>query len=369
MIYPINLDVNVGSSFFYEIRDRIASGYEAITNIFLGKPVVARSLSDSLQKVRLTPELQSLKVDWQKFSSESNRNAESRRLTREYDDLMKKHGRLVNIPYDKLFGSLGLSAGCSGLFMPGVAMIATHLKQKRGLENLFVCATREALRAKIEEILVNPEDQRSALITCSSINNGEDCPMHKMTIGIEKKDGELQIAVLDSMGNDSYSYSVISDILEVCDGASCDPTVFLSMIRREAAGYGCGVFALQDAVSFLQSKQFFQQIDFKRANTYRGHEIKGISTLPPAFMIGTQSLREIEAYERVEGLDVFKQPLEGRKKTLGEYLQCNILVEGGKEQNHYITKKTLQYQQFITAALKELTTEELKNMINSTLLT
>ena len=369
MVYAINSDVNNINYSVSGLRDIVASGHEAIADLFFKKPVPARSLSNCLKKVHLNPEVQSLKRDWQKFSSESGRNAESRRLTAEYDKQVKNHGQLVNIPYNKLFGSLGLNAGCSGLFMPGIAMIAAHLKQKKGVEDLFVCATRKALLAKIEEILANPADQRCSLIACSSNNDSLDWPIHKMAIAIEKKEGKLQIAVLDSMGSDSYSSSVIYDILKVCDAASCDPVVSLSMIRRESGGYGCGVFALQDAISFLQDKDFFQQINFNGAKSYRGHEVKSLSKLPLAFRIGTQSMQEIEECKRVEGEKAFDQPIPGRKKTLGEYLKRNVLDHGGKRQNHYITKKTLQYQQFITVALKELTTDELKNMINETLLT
>ena len=369
MIYTNNYYEDFNSSVFGDVKNAVTHGTQAVTDFFFIKESPCRSLSTCLTKVRLDPDLQKVKGNWQKMSSDSSRKAELKKIGTEYEKQMKKHGSLVDIQYNQLFGGLGLNAGVSGLWMPGVAMIATHLKEKKGLDGLFVCAHRKALCAKIEEIIANPKDQRCALITGTS-NDDKDFPLHKMAICIEKKDGRLQIAVLDSYGNDCFSSNIIHEIVKICEKTGCkDPEIFLSIAKREAAGYGCGVFALQDAVSFLQDAQFFQNLDFSWTNIYGNRQIEINTILPPGFMIGAQSMRGVEEYRKNEGQKVFDQPILGRKKTLQAYLKRNVLVIDGKRQNHYITKKTLQYQQFITSALKELKTEEVKGMIHATLLT
>ncbi len=369
MIYINNYHDGFNSSVFGDVKSAVAYGTQAVTDYFFVKEPPCRSLSDCLTKVRLDTDLQKVKGSWQKMSSDSTRKAELRKICTEYNKQMKKHGTLVNIQYNQLFGDLRLNAGVSGLWMPGVAMIATHLKEKKGLDGLFVCAHRKALCAKIEEIIANPKDQRCALIVGTS-NDDKDFPLHKMSICIEKKEGELRIAVLDSYGSDCYSSNIVDEIVKICEKTGCkDPEIFLSIARREAAGYGCGVFALQDAVSFLQDKHFFQCLDFSWTKTYGNRKIEINTLLPAGFMIGAQSMRLVEEYRKNEGQKVFDQPILGRKKTLQAYLKRNVLVIDGKKQNHYITKKTLQYQQFITSALKELKTAEVKGMIYATLLT
>ncbi|MES2200081.1 MAG: hypothetical protein V4489_07950 [Chlamydiota bacterium] len=368
MIYANNHYQYFNEYFICNVKDVIAWGSGAITDLFFTKTIPPMSVPDSLGKIRLNADYQELKSSWQSLSLVSNRKEESQKLRDEYQNLTWKHGQLVDIQHDKLFGDLGSYSGISGLFMPGVAIIATHLKEKKGLDGLFVCATRKALCTKMEEIIDDPKDQRCALIVGTSTDD-KDFPLHKMTVCIEKKDGVLHIALLDSFGSDSFSSGIIHEILGVCEKTSRTPEIFLSVDSRERAGYGCGVFALQDAVSFLQDEQFFQYIDFGWTKTYGDRQIEVIDTLPPGLMIGAQTGSGIKAYKKKEGQKVFDQAIPGRKKTLDEYLQKNSLLVDGKTQNHYITKKTFQYQQFIVAALKDLMTEEVKNIIHTTLLT
>lgn len=178
----------------------------------------------------------------------------------------------------------------------------------------------------------------------------------------------LQITVLDSLSSDSFSSSVIYDMVKELENQACSYKIFVSEVPRESAGYGCGVFALQDAVSFLQDKQFLEHVDFGWEKTYGEHEATIIVGLPPAFVIGMQSMTNVQAYGQKMGAKVFEEAISGRNKTLNEYLGRNVIVVDGRKQNHYITKKTIQYQQFIVSALKELSTKEVKNLIHPSLL-
>lgn len=247
--------------------------------------------------------------------------------------------------------------------MPGIALIATYLKAKKGLAGLFVCATKKALSEKIKEIVQSNKDERCALIVGSNAGEDGDFPLHKVCVCIEKTEKNVKVVFLDSFGSLNLSGSVFSEVQHSAAVGKIPVSFYLSDVQREFAGYGCAIFALQDAISFLQHPSFFEQI---QTRTSSGKHL--ITRFPPGYMIGMQSSSRLEEYKKES--DQLGEVIPGRKKTLAEYIRKNSVFDGaGKLQNQYITKKMLKYMNFIACAVRDLKTAELKELIHATLLT
>lgn len=92
--------------------------------------------------------------------------------------------------------------GTFSFWMPGVALVAAYLAEKKKVEGLFVCQTLEALAKKIQEISQNPQDQKVALVVGafpSGFKLRPNFPQHKVAVLVERKEGQLSIALLDSV--------------------------------------------------------------------------------------------------------------------------------------------------------------------------
>ncbi len=338
--------------------------------------------SNSLEKIRLNNEVQNFKKNWQKASLEMDLNYEVEFPGKELKILIDTHGGFANITHNKLFRDASFKGSIldAYFYMPGIALIATHLAEKHDLKGLFVSGSSQATLKKVQEILDNPEDQRCALIVENHAIGSSFTVGHVVTICLEKKDGKLSIAHLDSIDKKPYhEVWILSKILEVCKKTGCTPEIFRSDLQRQSSENGCFVFALQDAVSFLEDPQFIKNIGSKKTELYNEYNTNLISALPPGCMIPTQSLTKLEKYKETEGTEIFNQAIPGRKKTLNEYLKRNVILPSyygylshndifGR-QNLYVTKKHGKYMNFLTASLKELTTEEIKELVNVTLLT
>ncbi|GEM_PF-3404154 len=326
--------------------------------------IAESTISTSLDKVRLSSEVQNFKKRWRQSSHEMKLDLDLEQL----QILIDKHGSFVNIKHGKLFREDMFTNMLSSLYMPGIAVIASHLIEKKGLKGLFVCATNAALLRKVQELVASPEDQRCAFITSEILDEFNYTDGHKITICLEKKDSKLSIVYLDSMSATKINSSkILFEVLKVCKEFDCVPDIFSTSIQRQRSVGGCFVFALQDAVSFLQDAEFLKSIDSEGMEIHDGYRSKSITTLPPGCLIGTQSIKRLEECKKKDST-IFTRPIAGRKKTLEEYLQRNVISDNSGVMNYYIAKKRRQYKHFIVAVLKELTTEEIKELIFSTLL-
>jgi len=291
--------------------------------------------------------------------------------------------------YNKPLGKIHLIPGEFGMWMPGMAIIASFLTEKKEIKGLSVCYTLEALTKQIKAIAENPADQRHAFITgvCEFVEGDihPHFPQHKGAICVEKKDGKLTIAIIDPQATketfdvDSHSQSldvgdlILQAILKGCD-KDHTPRLLYSQVAREKV-YGCGIFALQDSIAYLRNPQFFDQITCKGAINIAGKQrVENITVLPPEHMLGTQTMQLLKDYERLTPT-LYNRPLIGKRKkykTLPEYLDAHSLDgttrDGGlKKQNHYVTKKMMIYLKFVLMCTKEFTTEQMKEIINKTL--
>lgn len=304
--------------------------------------------------------------------------------------LQTKGDLRLNQLVGKVYGSV---PNHFGFWMGGAAFIASYLSAKKDLKGFFVCKTLEALATKIDEIGSSPDDTRCALVV-ASIQSGyhfltPNFPQHKTAVCIEKKNGRLSIALLETMPepgtNSDIDPAKLNDpiwngirsvdgfnnqelvfraILKGCKRLNCPINFFQSNVKRQSK-YGCTIFALQDCVSFLSNQDFFNTIvcPGQKVNVGLNRNIEKIVQLPPEFMIGTQSSTVLQNY-RQGGSARFNDPLPGRKKSLQGYLDAHSEIH-----NYYISKKHFQYLHLLTEAVQTWKTDQIQEIVNRSLLT
>lgn len=345
--------------------------------------------------VTKTQEFEEFKKNWKDLANSKAREQSANQLEVSYEEYGKNY--LNNdFPYHAPFGTVYGIPGEFGLWMPGVALVASYLSEKKKLKGLHVCENLESLSEQIQKIQLNPSDQKYAFVvgTVLSQNHFEpNFPQHKVTVCIEKKDGKLNIALLDSEpipginkeispdhlkgklweGHFNSQEIVYRAILAACKKTNCQARLLHSQVLREIS-YGCEVFALQDGIAFLRDPEFFNRIKCSKNKTVKideKYEIEAIDFLPPEYMIGSQSSKIIEDYKKQGGQ--FDKILPGKKKSLQNYLDAYQL-EGidnygkKKKQNHYITNKIFKYLNFALLSLKHSSPSAVDEIINKTLI-
>lgn len=261
------------------------------------------------------------------------------------------------------------------MWMPGVAFIASYLAAKKNINGLFVCQTLEAFSTQIKEIALSDADQRSAFIV-GTFQSGfynqfppdfkPNFPQHKATVCVEKKAGQLTIALLESMPLEGTNNKIDSAhltnhlwngyrqwdkfnnvelvfraIIKACQYTNCDARLLCSQVLRQK-GSGCETFALSDAISYLRDSDFFNKITCSKEveKLSSRYQVEYMTQLPPEFMLGVQSDKLLQDYMKTIDLD---QPLIQKKKTFQKYFDANkVEIKRDaklKLQNHYITKK------------------------------
>lgn len=311
-------------------------------------------------------------------------------------------------PYNAPLGVVYSIPNNFGTWMPGIAFIASYLAEKKDIKGLYVCKSLEAFATQLKQIALSDSDQRCACIV-GGFSSGfsrqypgafePNFPQHKVTVCIEKKNGQLTIALLESQpepgSNDKINPSHLTDniwqgykkwnqfnneelifraILKACRHTKCSSRLLVSNVLRQRS-YGCAAFALSDAVSFLQNPDFFNQItcSSEKAQIDSQYQIEKITQLPPEFMIGSQSYQLLQEYRSKNDQALFDQPLPGRKKTLQDYLNANQVTvntaRGKRSQNYYAIRKSFKYLNFFIESLNTLKSEEIKQITQRTLLT
>ena len=334
--------------------------------------------------------------------SKSNCEKEARKIKAAYEQSVayrraESSGHVIKSadgfdePLGKIYGSFPVQFG---FWMPGVALLASHLTEKKNVEGVFVCRSLEAFATKIHQMALNGENQRAAFILgtiASGYGLEPNFPQHKVTVGVEKKDGVLKFTILDSQpipGHNEINRENLKDdiwegykrsgqfnglelicraILKGCQGSLCKPIILPSKVLRQKR-YGCAVFALQDALAFMRDPNFFDRIEsFTEFNAGDAYHLGQITRLPPEFMVGLQTFEGFEKYQTVEKVN---QQLIGRGKSLQAYFDENVLEVGAtKPQNMYITKKHFTYLTYLVQALSESDPDKIVEIIGRTLLT
>lgn len=356
-------------------------GYRAIRKCCRSGKVDKVS-QDWWKKVAANPDFIQLNKNWKALAKKDVQEIEATKIKNAYEDrsFICRHpplGNIYNVP------------GNFNLWMPGVAIVAAHLAKKKNVEGLLVCQSLETLADKIEEIGKNPADQKVALIVGTNSsgphNPHTNFPQHKVTVCVEKKEGKLTIALLDTQpmeGNKEIDPSKATE--EIWSGYrknpqfNCQELVYRAIYKglREAQtearllhsqvhvqnSFGCVAFALKNGISFLRRSDFFDQISVDSS-----HPIEVIKQLPPEFMRGAQSTQILNRYKMEGGR--FDQPFPGTKKTLQMSLDKHLILGSNQKlQNHYITKKSFKYLKFAAIALDKFKAKEIEAIVSKTLL-
>jgi hypothetical protein len=266
------------------------------------------------------------------------------------------------------------------LELAGVAITATYLKEKKGLTNLFVCASADVLQAQVANIRQMPGDVRAAFIVheCSEGNDDKDDDFfHCSVVGVEKKGSALKIVHLDALGADQVTWSAdgtglaekyVEDI--VMKFRDDQTELYVIEIERQSSENGCESFALRDAVAFLEDPQFFDKIQTKKqvgVSEGKEFECHEITALPPAFMRGTQSIKILDAYFAAHSGKNSADEISALKKSLAKHVHP-IAKGRSKQRNYYIVERTLKYQSIMMSALKYLSKQEVKSIISKSLI-
>lgn len=351
-------------------------------------------------KVIQTKEFKEIKGNWKNLAqSEDARESEAQRLRQIYESCAYT-GKEGEFKYSAPFGEVQNVPGNFSMWMSGVALIASYLTEKKQVKGLYVCETLEALSARICQVDSSLEDQRFAFIVGtfpSSDECGPNYPQHKVVVCVEKKEGQLTIALLDAAPEPNLNDEIIPEsftediwdrwyiedefncqelvyraIMNACRHSKSQVRLLHSQVLRQK-DFGCEVFALQDALAYLRDPDFFSKIKCSEELTVTiddKYEIEVITALPPQYMVGTQSAKMINEYRKCGG--DFDTMLDGKKKSLQNYLDANQVEvkkdDTTKIQNHYITKKTFKYLNFAVLSLKELGRAEIEKVVNRTLI-
>lgn len=345
------------------------------------------------------------KNNWKKIvlnKNESEKAAQNMKFAYEQTNCARQDNQrgLYDAPLGTVYGSMPANFG---MWMPGVALVASYLSEKKNVKGIHVCQTLEAFATQLNEIALSDADQRAAFII-GTVQSGlprygyriqPNFPQHKVAVCVERKEGTLSIAVMDSQPLPGHNHEVTPDhlneeiwegfrepgrysnldlvfraILKGCRGTSSSLRLTHSKVLRQKS-FGCAEFALHDAVAFLRDPEFFNKIACSNKFILaHNHKIEGIVELPPEFMIGLQGTGEREEYKTK--VDV-SRPLIGKKKNLQQYFEENVLeVSAGgdaKGQNLYITKKHFTYLTYLTDILSNKSEAEIREQMDKTLIT
>jgi hypothetical protein len=324
-------------------------------------------------------------------------------------EYLRRHTELVNQCYTQaweqkysgspLMGRVNWIPGDFGLWMGGMALIVSHFIEKYGFKEFYVCETLEGFSKKLEQFVENPQAKRGAFIVpcfaAGSQHHGvgfrPNFPQHKVTVVVEKVplSGQIKLAILDGQpegNNPVISPEKIGTHGDLWKGWQCqgcfnsqelvlravmnaklprNTQLFHSAVPRERS-YGCSSFAIRDGIAFLRDPAFFDKIvvDQKPPLQVSGLPLKTITQLPPDFMIGTQSLRQLHTYiKNNSSKDLTVKKKEGKDKTLFDYLKkYNV-----QEKNHYITIKACRYNELVLQMLISKTPSEIDDRLSKVL--
>lgn len=357
------------------------------------------------------PEFKQFKENWKKLANVSEREDEMSRLKASQASWQLSPKK--SLPYHALFGTVYSAPGDFSMWMPGVALLAAYMAEKKNVQGLYVCETLESLSRKINEINLNPENQRCALVVGVFPSGWKkeypehfdpNFPQHKITVCVEKKNGKLSIAVLDAfpdpeannreinpahlkpalinkpslwkgyMQDDNFNTQELAfrAILLGCRNLKGKVRLLHSQVFREKS-YGCELFAIQDAIDFLKNPTFFNAVicEKKLVSINPKYAIESIKRLPVEHMRGTQSFNLIKDFQK-NGGDL-NENIPGKQKSLGEYIRkCTLLsnTPNGKRkmQNHYMTKKTFKAIRFLELCYKKFSVKQIEAIIKETLI-
>jgi hypothetical protein len=295
-----------------------------------------------------------------------------------------------------------------GFHMPGLALAASFRAEKKGLKGLYVCEQVQAFARAMEDVARGPDGKFAFIIPVLPSGRQQmdpllvrDYPQHKVAVCVEKHGHELNVAIMDPEPlSDAWSITPghlvtrTDDPWEGCERSGaftsnelilralrpavniCTTHVHIARPHRETS-FGCAVFALHDAETFLQDRDFFSRIvpSRSRQSVYSHDSSTGrtsmdwqtIEAFPPDYMVGTQSLTALWDYER-EHPSLSQQPFVTKDRTLKEYAKKYHRPFQDHMRNQYIMWKAFCFSHLMSKALHTLQPEDVQSRIHRHLL-
>lgn len=340
-------------------------------------------------------------INWQKYACTEDFTSYMHDLQNRYKQTIFHKAEELDPDYSAPMGRLEGLPYRFGLWMPGVALLAAHLKNKKNLINLYVAQNLEAFAVALKAQLIAQNNLRAVYIVSPSFSWCPlpiNFPQHKVALGIEKTDLSIRMAILDSMPigrqksidpqnlifqqdlwegygeSDKFNAPelICRAFLKASQGLEFNKEIYHSRVVRQKKG-GCSIFALKDGISFLQNPSFFQEIEYDKNTGIATHNVSiyTISSLPIIHLLATQSLEDLFSYlsNKLEN----KMPIFLIKgKSIQEWLE-KYLLEKNKDNvqndklNYYTTKKEIKYYTYVVDSLKS-DPQKSKQLIDSTLL-
>jgi hypothetical protein len=321
---------------------------------------------------------------------------------------LSKKRALIN----EYFGKIKIkNSNPLSLTMKGMSLIATGLKNKHHLKDLFVVEGRDSLISLLKKRKEMSGNQRFAIIVpyFSLVDQKIETVaswQHKICIGVEIHDGCINFYNFDSEPN-LYRHKYILDYFVEIYGSELVSDYLIG--TKRSVSYGCAVFALKDAVNFLKNENFKSNIQTEVAEiedssetplnpesrkpfdmrtesceetkeTEETQAIKSnslindppqpnptdlttssekqthlITHIPAEFMKGCQSLSKISDYQKTNP-----------NKELSLKVRKHRRKVRGKWQNHYLTHRIQKYQNLVLDLVKKLSSEDLECRISET---
>jgi len=187
---------------------------------------------------------------------------------------------------------------------------------------------------------------------------------HKIAVGVEKIGDKIQFFVFDNNrefeaknvhlnpGPFNETELLSSHIQSVLFPEE-STTFFKTTIKRQFGRLGgCTVFALRDAIGFLEDPQFFDKIT-KGIKGTGGKLLEPyfIDHLPPNFVKYMQSISKIKDF-MISQPDCVPEKLGKAQRTLEENLKHHTVKFEGEDRNMHIQQRLLKYQMLVIMLLK-----------------
>lgn len=270
----------------------------------------------------------------------------------------------------------------------GVAYLANYLVEKNekicSKNNLKVCNNTNKLQRRLKEIESSSEDVKEAIVMtthtsgyCDKIDTAK-CRSHSQIIHekhwfavlVEKRNGIMKVMVLDATQQTinfdrtypkSKSFNTVEKLHFALRKANLKNTQFYhTQLARQMAYQACSLYALKDAVTFLETDNYFEWID---KNGELDPNNKGtidqpqiVRNLPAEHIRLSQTMSGVEKYKsknKSENLQELEQKIEKHSRMIK-----------GKKMNKFVDDLYIKYQEMLLNDLETLPKEEIDRRSN-----
>jgi hypothetical protein len=270
----------------------------------------------------------------------------------------------------------------------GVAYLANYLVEKNdninSKNNLKVCNNTYKLQSRLKEIESSSENVKEAIVMtthtsvlCNKIDT-KKCHSHSQIIHekhwfavlVEKRNGIMKVMVLDATEQNinfdrtypkSKTFNTAEKLHFALRKANLKNTqIYHTQLARQMAYQACSLYALKDAVTFLETDNYFEWID---KNGELDPNNKGtidkpqiVRNLPAEHIRLSQTMSGVEKYKsknKSENLLKLEQKIEKHSRMIR-----------GKRTNKFVDDLYIKYQEMLLNDLETLSKEEIDHRSN-----